>query len=57
MMGMPEENIHLIKNASYGQLLNELKWIQNVQKAYREKAEIIVYYAGHGMPDENSKVV
>jgi hypothetical protein len=54
-MGLPEENIHLVTNATLGQMLGEIKWITNVAKAYQGNASIIFYYAGHGMPDESSK--
>jgi len=54
-LGLPANNIHYVENATYGQILDALKWINDVIKAYNGQAKIIFYYAGHGMPDEQSK--
>jgi hypothetical protein len=54
-LGLPTYNIHYIENATFGQILDELIWINNVAKAYNGQAKIIFYYAGHGMPDEHTK--
>jgi len=54
-LGLPSNNIHYIENATYGQMLDALKWINDVAKAYDGTAKIIFYYAGHGMPDEQTK--
>ncbi len=54
-LGLPEDNVHLVTNATLGQMLGEIKWITDVAKAYQGKATLIVYYAGHGMPDETTK--
>jgi tetratricopeptide (TPR) repeat protein len=54
VLGIPANHIHFAKDATYGQMLTELEWLANVIKAYNGKAKVFVYYAGHGMPDENS---
>ena len=54
-MGLPGTNIHLLINASYGQMLGEIKWLTDITKVFNGEAKIIFYYAGHGMPDEKSK--
>jgi len=54
-LGLPEDNVHHLNNATLGQMLGEIKWITDVAKAYQGKASLIVYYAGHGMPDETTK--
>lgn len=54
-LGLPNENVHLIANATLGQILGEIKWITDVAKAYVGNASIIFYYAGHGMPDDATK--
>lgn len=54
-IGVPSEQVHLVLNASYGKILREIQWINNIAKAYEGNAKIIFYYAGHGMPDEKSK--
>jgi hypothetical protein len=54
-LGLPEKNINYSENATYGQMLDAMKWIGDVAKAYNGEAKIIFYYAGHGMPDEETK--
>lgn len=54
-LGLPNNNIQYIENGTFGQILDALKWINDVIKAYNGKAKIIFFYAGHGMPDEQSK--
>ena len=54
-IGIPYNNIHYIEDGTYGQILDALKWIGDVSKAYLGQVKIIFYYAGHGMPDEQSK--
>lgn len=53
--GLPNNNIHYIENATFGQILDALKWINAVIKAYNGEAKVIFYYAGHGLPDEQTK--
>ncbi|MFM9421706.1 MAG: hypothetical protein RIR06_167, partial [Bacteroidota bacterium] len=54
-LGVPKTNIHHIQNATYGNMLDELQWINNVSKEFKGKANIIFYYAGHGVPNSDSK--
>lgn len=54
-LGLPDNNIQYIENGTFGQILNALKWINDVAKVYNGQAKIIFYYAGHGMPDEQTK--
>ncbi|HPV56226.1 MAG TPA: OmpH family outer membrane protein, partial [Tenuifilaceae bacterium] len=54
-LGIPSNNVHLLLNGSYGEMLGELKWIYDIIEAYKGQARVIFYYAGHGMPDENDK--
>lgn len=51
-LGIPAANIHLVKDASYGNIKSEIKWITDVALAYKGQAKLIFYYAGHGMPNE-----
>lgn len=53
-LGIPEENIHLVKNATLNNILAEVDWITKVADAYNGEAGIIFYYAGHGIPDEKT---
>lgn len=52
VLGIPEENIHLRQDATLNNMLAELEWISQVAKAFSGQAHIIMYYAGHGIPDE-----
>lgn len=54
VLGLPEENIHFRKDATLNNILSEINWLENVAKAYKGEAKLIVYYAGHGIPDEAS---
>ena len=55
VLGIPSDNIHMIEDATYGQMMEEFNWLARVAKAYEGDAKIIVYYAGHGIPNESSK--
>lgn len=54
-LGVPEQQVHLKENATFGDMLGEIEWLTNVGKAFGTNAKLIFYYAGHGMPDETSK--
>lgn len=49
-LGIPSENIHIVEDATK-QLINddEFDWLKSIQD--REEKALIVYYAGHGVPD------
>ncbi len=54
-MGVPEKNITLLYDATYGQITQALAKINLIAKNTNGKARLIFYYAGHGMPDEVTK--
>ena len=54
-LGIPEENIHSLSDATLGKMRRQVEWLQEVAQAYGNEARIIVYYAGHGIPDEKDK--
>lgn len=54
-LGVPEKNIHYIKDATLGDMRSEVMWIKKVMDAYKGEAKAIVYYAGHGIPDDSTK--
>ena len=53
-LGIPESNIRYIENATLNDMKVDINWITEVAKAYKGEAQIIFYYAGHGIPDEQS---
>ena len=55
-MGVIEENLIFIQNATSGVMSKEIKVIIARTKLEGPNAELIIYYAGHGFPDENSHV-
>ena len=52
LLGLPARNIHYVEDATLNDVLAEFDWLSKVGKAYGKDANIIVYYAGHGIPDE-----
>jgi TPR repeat protein len=53
-LGLPEKNVHFVANATRNNIIGELYWLSQVCKAYKGEANVIFYYAGHGLPDEDS---
>lgn len=54
-LGLPETNIHLVKNATLNNIKRELNIFRQIMNTYKNEAKLIVYYAGHGIPDETTK--
>lgn len=54
VLGLPEGNIHLRKNATKNNMIAEVAWMKKVADAYNGQAKLIVFYAGHGIPDEKT---
>lgn len=52
-LGIPEENIHIRKDATGGHIRKEISWLQKATAAF-SNANVLFYYAGHGMPDEKT---
>jgi hypothetical protein len=53
-LGVPEENLHFMINATAGQMSQKIELVSKIVRKV-ENAELIVYYAGHGFPDEQTK--
>lgn len=53
--GIPQTNIHKIENATLNNIRYELSWLNKLAAAYTDRIKIIVYYAGHGVPDESNQ--
>lgn len=53
-LGIPEKNIHVRENATLNNIRSELLWLKQVCDAYEGEASVILYYAGHGVPDEDT---
>ena len=55
-LGVEQENITFLTNATAGQMSQQIDKVCKMLSKLGNKAELIVYYAGHGYPDENTKV-
>lgn len=55
MMGVSKDNIILIKNATYAQMKVGMEKLSKLAKANPDSLELIVYYAGHGQVDGDTK--
>jgi uncharacterized caspase-like protein len=54
-LGIPGEQVYAYTDATYGDMLGALDKIKNIAKAYRgSDFNVLFYYAGHGVPDEQS---
>jgi predicted small secreted protein len=54
-LGVPEQNIKYVADASLNDMNYNLSWLEKVINVKKQTARAIVYYSGHGMPDEDSK--
>lgn len=54
-LGLPVENIHIVEDATKQMILEEelQDWVSTISE--RENKKLIVYYAGHGVPDVKNK--
>ena len=54
-LGLPEKNLRYIADATLNEIRKEMNWLGSVAEAFEGEANIIFYYAGHGIPDEKSQ--
>ena len=54
-LGIPTSNIHFVKDATLNNIKREIRLIQKIANAYEGKVSFFIYYAGHGMPDEQNR--
>lgn len=53
-LGIPSENIHISEDATKSMILDEeMNWLSSISN--KSGKQLIVYYAGHGVPDINDK--
>ena len=53
-LGIPEKNIRSYENATYGTLISALDDIKSICDVYNGNIKVIFYYAGHGIPNEQT---
>lgn len=54
-LGLPENNVRLYKDASFGTMLRAIRDIKDIADAFSGDIQVIFYYAGHGIPNEATK--
>ncbi len=54
-LGIPENQVLFYEDATYGNTLSAIERLKNTVKAMGPETDVIVYYAGHGVPDEKTK--
>jgi len=55
-LGFPESNVFLLQDATIGEMNQKLDLISKLAAKTGSNAELLFYYAGHGLPDENSHI-
>lgn len=53
-LGLPEKNIQLFTDASLNDIKFGINKLSQICDAFGNEASVIVYYAGHGIPDEKT---
>lgn len=54
-LGLPAENVHFIPNAGRNHMVQQFNWMKRTAEDFNGKASFIIYYAGHGVPDDATK--
>ena len=54
-LGLPQKNVRTYGNATYAGFVQAVNDIKKIAEAYNGNLSILFYYAGHGIPNEQSK--
>ena len=54
-LGLPSPNVRSYENLTYGLMLSAINDIKMIAEAFNGDINVIFYYAGHGVPNEQSK--
>ena len=54
-LGVPENHIRLITNAGLNRIRGAVRWLKEAMEAQSGQGRVLLYYAGHGIPDEANK--
>lgn len=54
-LGLPEKNVRSYENATFGTMLSAINDIKKIAEAYQGNVNVIFYYAGHGVPNEQTR--
>ena len=53
-LGIPEKNVRMYENATYGTMIGAMSDLQKIAKAFKGDINVVFYYAGHGIPNETT---
>lgn len=53
--GIPDENIKLYTNATAAEIDRGIKWLKSLAESRKGQAELVFYFSGHGLPDEQTR--
>lgn len=53
-LGVPLKNVKFLENATFNQIHTGINWVCDNAKAFDGEANIIIYYSGHGSPNEKT---
>lgn len=56
VLGVEEINTFYLINATSGEMRREIDKVSELMKRLGSQTELIFYYAGHGLPDENTRI-
>lgn len=53
-LGIPARNIRHVTDATLNDMKRQINWLSEIGAAFGNKAKLIFYYSGHGVPNEAS---
>ena len=53
-LGIPETHIFMVEDATLGDIISTIERLKNISDSFDGEAELLFYYAGHGVPDDSS---
>lgn len=54
-LGIPASNIRMKEDATLNNIISGVDWLKSICEASNGKGKCIVYYSGHGIPDESTQ--
>ena len=55
LLHIPDEQICFVYDTTLGELRRGINWLKQNMQIANGNAKVVVYYAGHGIPDENTQ--
>lgn len=53
-LGIPQSNIKFVADATLNNIKRQVNWITQIMDVYEGEVNIVLYYAGHGIPNESN---